>query len=106
MGNVTAGRETEEIILWVVSLETVLFFNYQCPFELIICTKPLLVCNFVVPLRPQINKKRTNEKKLVNRHSAADGFNFNFCGRIPCKHQSEYPDFAALVLLMEENSLD
>lgn len=60
MGNVKADWETEGMILWVVSLETVLFFNYQCPFELIICTKLLLVCNFVVPLRPQINKK-TNE---------------------------------------------
>ncbi len=58
MGNVTAGRETEGMILWVVSLETVLFFNYQYPFEPIICTKILLVCNFVVPLRPQINKKK------------------------------------------------
>ena len=60
MGNVKADWETEGMILWVVSLETVLFFNYQCPFEPIICTKLLSVCNFVVPLRPQINKK-TNE---------------------------------------------
>lgn len=78
----------------VVSSETVSFSASAGRSEDKFCTISLPVCNFIVPLPPKSIKIRIDEKKLVNRHSAADGFNPNFRGRFPDKYQSECPILA------------